>query len=736
MRTIKLRYKILGALALSLFVLLFFLSTLIKNYAVKHSQELIGRKITLKELHFNYFKVAVRAKEFVMFETNQTDKFISFGELYINFDPLALFSNEYSFSQITLKTPRVFVSQNKEIFNFDDLTKSSNDTTKVTENADTVSTAFRFTVKNLQLQKGLVVYEDKQIGNHIELDDLNLDIPLISWDSQQSNMGINFRLGKKGEVEISAEVDNQNKRYTILLNTTTISLSLINDYLKDYLAISSFDGLLSSKIKIKGEFEQVTNLTVSGNVTVDSLLINDKQNELLMSIGKVETNINSAELSTSRFNISSITVTNPTINASLYRDMSNFERALQPLFKSDSLAAQTDSVEIDSTKQTQVTYKVDTIRVKNGTIMFTDNTLNRPFKYDLTEFNLSVSSLTQSAQKVPVAFSVVTNRDGKITGNMNLNMVNTSNLSVIMNIKRLGLISFSPYSEYFIASPITQGWFNYNLSLEMTPKKLINNNSIRFEELEFGKKTKDSTSVKVPIKLALYILKDANDIIAFDLPVEGNPSEPKFSYKKIVWKTLGNFLVKTAAAPFNALSGLAGSNPEDLEKMPFEYAQSKLDEKQTKTLSNIALIMQKKPNLIFRFVQFTNLANEKNYIATLRAKKDYVLSVSDSPTDTARVNKQVANLSSNDKNFMDYLRTREPLTDSIGIEPACLRLYSSTEIEAELSSIIAKRNNIVQAFLLNSQGIKPEMLEVTTADLKNVPSELKFPHFKIEVTVQ
>ncbi len=736
MKRIKLRYKILGAIALLVFVLLFFLSTFVKNYTVKHSQELIGRKITLNELHFNYFRVSARALGFAMYESNQTDKFVSFDEFYINFDPLALFGNEYSFSQITLVNPKVQLSQNKESFNFDDLLKPSNDTTVVKEKADTSTSAFRFTIRNLQLTKGLVVYEDQQIKNHIELDDLNLDIPLISWDSRQSNMGINFKLGEKGEVEISAEVDNQNKKYTILLNTKTLSLSPMKDYLKDYLAINSFDGLLTSNIKLKGEFEQVMNLSVSGKVIVDSILVNDDQNNMLLAADRVETNISNIELNTSRYSISSVTVTNPKINATLNRDMTNFERVLQPLFKSDSLVALADTVKVKPTTSTSLSYRIDTIRIINGDILFTDNTLNRPFSYDLSAFNLSLNGLTESAQKVPVAFSVITNKAGKVSGKMILNMVNTSNINLDMKINRLGLISFSPYSEYFIASPITQGWFSYNLSLQMTPTKLMNNNSIRFEELEFGKKTKDSTAVRVPIKLALYILKDANDVIAFDLPIEGNPSEPKFSYSKIVWKTLGNFLIKTAAAPFNALSGLVGSNPEDLEKLPFEYAQSELDEKQNKTLSNIALIMQKKPNLVFRFVQFTDLVKEKEYLSTLRAKKEYVLSVAEPSADSAKIIRMLKNLSSTDKSFITYLKTREPKADSLEVGIACSRLYNPSEIDAELNLIIAKRNSMIRDYLVNTQNIKPELLEVSTADLVNAPKELKFPHFKIEVTIQ
>ena len=106
---------------LILFLFLFFLSAFLRKWLEKNSNELIGRKITLGELHINYLKIAVKAKDFVMYETNRTDSFISFNELYVNFDPWHLLRNEYYFSHIALIRPRVFVGQDGALFNFSDL---------------------------------------------------------------------------------------------------------------------------------------------------------------------------------------------------------------------------------------------------------------------------------------------------------------------------------------------------------------------------------------------------------------------------------------------------------------------------------------------------------------------------------------------------------------------------------------------------------------------------------------
>jgi hypothetical protein len=43
---------------------------------------------------------------------------------------------------------------------------------------------------------------------------------------------------------------------------------------------------------------------------------------------------------------------------------------------------------------------------------------------------------------------------------------------------------------------------------------------------------------------------------------------------------------------------------------------------------------------------------------------------------------------------------------------------------------------LVNDFLTVTQGIPTESIQVSTADLKNLPQELKIPQFKIEVSIK
>ena len=104
--------------------------------------------------------------------------------------------------------------------------------------------------------------------------------------------------------------------------------------------------------------------------------------------------------------------------------------------------------------------------------------------------------------------------------------------------------------------------FNYDISINMANDRLKNENDIHIKELEFGKKTKDKPFMKVPVRLALYVMKDGNDNININMPVSGSTSDPKFKLGKIIWGAFLNVLSKAALSPFKAMSGLVGTDPE------------------------------------------------------------------------------------------------------------------------------------------------------------------------------
>jgi hypothetical protein len=344
-----------------------------------------------------------------------------------------------------------------------------------------------------------------------------------------------------------------------------------------------------------------------------------------------------------------------------------------------------------------------------------------------------MTQFTESADQIPIEFSMTTNKKGEFFGKTVWSMFQPMNFEMDMKLKRLDLLSFSPYSEFYIASPITQGWFNYDISLKMTPTTLSNMNKVKIDELEFGKRTKDTTAMKVPIRFGLYLMKDEHDEIKFEIPVTGNPSEPKFKLGKIIWKAFGNMMLKAVASPFRAMQGLAGTNPESLEKLTFEIAQDSMTQDQRDKLAQLAAILKKKPELQLIMTQTSDPAKEKDLIAVQLTKKEFAESQTSDPV---AVKKLISETKEDDPLLLDFIRKTIPDIDVIGFQQACLKRIGSSRLENRFQEVLESRNRAVSDFIIQKQGIPSEAVQVSIADLNNLPQELRIPQFKIEVSMK
>ena len=123
-------------------------------------------------------------------------------------------------------------------------------------------------------------------------------------------------------------------------------------------------------------------------------------------------------------------------------------------------------------------------------------------------------------------------------------------------------------------------------------------NRIDIYKAEVGKKRKDvDAQLNIPVKAALYVLKDKDDKILLDVPVKGNIDSPEFNYMKLVWKTIGNLFVKVATSPIRAIGeamGL-GNSPEFIK---IDANQRDFTSEQYYTIDRVAEMAKMDENII------------------------------------------------------------------------------------------------------------------------------------------
>jgi len=89
-------------------------------------------------------------------------------------------------------------------------------------------------------------------------------------------------------------------------------------------------------------------------------------------------------------------------------------------------------------------------------------------------------------------------------------------------------------------------------------RKLDAKNKFFFEQLTLGDKVESPNATKLPVKLAIALLKDRNGEIKLDIPVSGSLDDPQFSVFRVVLQIIQNLLVKAATSPFSLLGSIFG----------------------------------------------------------------------------------------------------------------------------------------------------------------------------------
>lgn len=721
---LKKLYIVFISLFVFIFLMLFFLSSIVRWYVVRNSESLIGRKIDLAELHINYFQCSVEANNFVMYEQNKQDSFVSFDRLYINFDPWQMFSSTYAFSEISLENPVVSIVYNDSTFNFDDLLAST-DSVETDTVEETSTDTTKYLVKNINISGGYIRYVDNTTDNITELKELGIKVPEISWNSSKADMGIDFILGKDGKVSLGGFINQTEGIYAITLKTENIDIAPYMSYAQPYMAISDMQGRLYTNLELRGNMNDPMQLSITGNASLKKLVLKDINNTPFCVISGIQVVLYTLDIGKSAYNIRSVSLDSPELVAVLEKNGTNFDRILAPYF--------TDTLDTDTatTDTTVIHYAIDSLIISNGALAFTDHTLNRLFRLDISKLNYTLTAFSDSAAKIPMTFSMNLNKTGNFKGKAVIDIVNTDNIFFEGTLANLELLNFSPYSEYYIARPITKGRFNYDCKLKMTAKSLDNKNNIKIAQLTLGKKTKDTTAYKAPIGLALYVLKDRQGNIIIDLPVSGDPSNPTFKLRKIIWNTLEEFLIKAATEPFNALGKLFGTSPETIKQVKFDFLQDSLLSEQTTKLDKISEIIQKKEELTFTFIQTTHPEKEKQMLVLQEAKQLFAQKTLPAGTAEADIIIYTKQIKDNDAAFLNFLGISENgLKDSLDI--ACINKTGTEKAEKLLNELLVARENLLKKYF-STKNLPQGTVVFKTIDFRNIPDEMKEPKFVIEV---
>jgi hypothetical protein len=239
------------------------------------------------------------------------------------------------------------------------------------------------------------------------------------------------------------------------------------------------------------------------------------------------------------------------------------------------------------------------VEISNGNVHFIDRSLQPNVNITLEQLSGTLSGLSSDDPQpadVHLQGTVDKTAQAEITGKINPWDSNQS-MDLTLSLKEMDLLPEDPYSGKYLGYRLKKGKLSAQLSYQIAERKLKSENHITLDQLTLGQKVESADATKMPVRLAIAILKDHDGRIALDLPFNGSLDDPEFNLGKVVYGAIEAVLTRIVSSPFSALGALFGGKGEELSFQEFKPGSTNLLPATIAKLDVLAKGLSERPEL-------------------------------------------------------------------------------------------------------------------------------------------
>jgi len=453
----------------------------------------------------------------------------------------------------------------------------------------------------VELGKFSADVQDQGSGIAFHVVDFAVKLAGASTDLKQAvKFDASLGLREGGQLAAQGNVVPDNGAVRAAVRVKQLALTPLQPLLARHVKLKIASGQVSTQGQLTtgAAAGQSDSLRYVGALNVAGLRLNEQDGDLFAEWKNVAADNFTASLAPNRLDIPELRVVDANAKLIIEDDRSlNAARLLvQP-----AAAAKPASVPATAATAADDPFpvRIRRLRVQNAKLDFADLSLRPQFAAKIYELNGVVNGLSsnrQSRSQIELDGRVDEFGLARVRGELNpFAPRNNTDLNAVF--KNVDMVPTSPYSMKFAGYRIAEGKISLDLQYKVRNGQLEGANQIVIDKLTLGERVDSPDAFKLPLHLAIAILKDSDGRIDLGLPVSGNIDDPQFSYGALIWKAIGNLLTKIVTAPFRAIGALLGVSGEKLEGIDFDGGSDRLLPPEREKLKQIAQLLAKRPQL-------------------------------------------------------------------------------------------------------------------------------------------
>jgi uncharacterized protein involved in outer membrane biogenesis len=485
-------------------------------------------------------------------------------------------------------------------------------------------------LKQMLVDKYTIRVEDQTTPSPVTLIAQNLRLKgenISTAKNSKGRLGLSLLLNGKGTISTTGTISIEPLSADFRIGLKGIEIAPFQPYFMDKVKMRVTGGAISTNgnLSLTSAKKEQTKTTYKGEASVANFSSIDKLGgeDLLKfeSLSLSDLNVAHAPLSVA---IKGVSLTNfyalVEVNAQgrinlqevLATDESKAEVTPSPARHEMAIAS-------PGTKKPPTNIKIDQVTLQGGRIDFTDKSVKPEFSTRLSEMGGRVSGLSaeqNTTADVELRAKLNDYAPLEITGKINP-LRDDLFVDLKARIKDLDLSPATPYAGKYAGYAIEKGKLSVDVKYSIVNRKLDSQNNIFIEQFTFGEKVESPEATKLPVRLAVALLKDRKGEIKLDLPVAGSLDDPKFSVWRIILHILVNLIAKAATSPFALLGAVFGGSGEELSYIGFDYGSTVITEPAMKKLDTVSKALQDRPSLKLDIEGHVDMENDREGLKQL-----------------------------------------------------------------------------------------------------------------------
>jgi uncharacterized protein involved in outer membrane biogenesis len=465
-------------------------------------------------------------------------------------------------------------------------------------------------LKQISIDNYKIKVEDQTPTEPVNLiaQDLKLRGEAISTaKNSKGKFTLSLLLNEKGTVSTTGTIGLNPLVADLKIELKGIEITPLQSYFTDKVNITVTEGALSTTgtLSLDGTDKKEFKTTYKGEASLANLSSLDKGNaeDFLKweSLSFNDLNVGYTSLSPPSIDIKGISLANfyarVIVNSEGKLNLQEIMKTEEPKTPGTPPPQEKGGV-ASKEKEPSKNIKIGQITLQGGKINLSDKSVKPEFSTKLTEMGGRISGLSSeenTTADVDLRAKLNDYAPLEITGKINP-LREDLYVDLKARIKDLDLSPATPYSGKYAGYTIEKGKLSFDLKYLIVKKKLDSQNNIFIDQFTFGDKVESPQATKLPVKLAVALLKDRKGEIKLDLPVTGSLDDPKFSVWGVILKILINLISKAATSPFSLLGAMFGGG-EELSFVEFDYGSTTIAEPNVKKLETISKALQDRPSL-------------------------------------------------------------------------------------------------------------------------------------------